>query len=59
MNDRIVVMRRYLPLFQVEILLQMFPVTFFLVKFESVVELVHFDLIGKLSANHFSEQPSI
>ena len=38
---------------------QMHPVALFLFKFETVVELVHFYVIGVISLQNFGENPSV
>lgn len=59
MNDCIKVLLRDINLLAFEKLGKVDPVVFFLVKFETVIELVHLNVFGVVALQDFSEDPSV
>lgn len=59
MNDRVKVLVRDFNLLSFEEFRQMDPVVLFLIKLETVIELIHFDVIWVVALENFCENPTV
>jgi hypothetical protein len=58
-NDRVKVFLRYFDLLSFEEFRQVDPVVLFLIKLETVIELIHFDVIWVVALKNFCENPTV
>lgn len=59
MNDRVKVLVRDFNLLSFEEFRQMDPVVLFLIKLETVIELIHFDVIWVVALKNFCKNPTV